>query len=108
MTSRPKVIAFAGAWALLFGGCSHQFSGQPEATSSSTLPHQQSVIDDAKAAELANAFLGEQALSWGLPTQILRTVSQWYRIEYARDKSGRERVVLVNPADGQPEFPLPR
>ena len=53
-------------------------------------------------------LLREQGLAWGEPRQILRTGSNWYRIEYENDPRGIERVVLVDPGDGHAEFPMPR
>jgi hypothetical protein len=96
-----------GALGLLGGGCVHRSSAHPD-SAPSLQPILKAMPDDGKAAESANAFLRQQGLDWGQPTQILRTVVQWYRIEYARGPAGSERVVLVNPKNGAPEFPLPR
>jgi hypothetical protein len=60
------------------------------------------------AVESARALLRGHGLDWGEPKQILRTVSNWYRIEYGKDSYGSERVILVNPESGQAEFPLRR
>lgn len=92
---------------LPFSGCVQPSPDGPH-TAAAPRPAFKPVTDDGEAVESANAFLRQHGYDWGRPTQIQRTVSQWYRIDYARDSSGHERVVLVNPATGQPEFPLPR
>lgn len=107
MISSPSIVLLIMALGLLTAGCTHPPPARANSASSPP-PDQRSVLDDAAAVESANAFLRRHGLEWDEPTQILRTVSHWYRIEYARDRSGREHVVLVNPADGRPEFPLPR
>lgn len=60
------------------------------------------------AIESADALLAGGKMTWGEPRQILRTGSNWYRIEYESGGLGTERVVLVDPADGHAEFPLRR
>ena len=60
------------------------------------------------AIDSSAKLLREQGLAWGEPRQILRTGSNWYRIEYENDPRGMERVVLVDPFTGHAEFPMPR
>ena len=47
-------------------------------------------------------------MDWGKPKAVLRTVANWYRVEYQDGDHGQQRVVLVNPRDGSAEFSLPR
>lgn len=68
----------------------------------------QSSYPISRAIESAATLLREHHLDWGEPRQVLRTGSNWYRLEYARGPLEPERVVLVNPANDQAEFPFRR
>ena len=60
------------------------------------------------AVAAANTLLRDYKTDWGEPRQVLRTGSNWYRVEYEKTDDGRERFVLVNPATGHAEFPMRR
>lgn len=61
-----------------------------------------------EAASATQKFLNINKLNWGEPTRIIMTVSKWYRVEYGVRVDGVERFLLVNPKDGNVEFPIPR
>jgi hypothetical protein len=65
------------------------------------------VTTDDEARARAVAFLRDEKREWGQPVGVLRTVSNWYRVEFS-NAHGRERVVLVNPENGRAELPLRR
>jgi len=72
------------------------------------LRHKTGVASDAEAAERATIFLNDRKLEWGKPTAVQYTRGQWYRVEFQRSPQGAERFILVNPADGHAEFPMPK
>jgi hypothetical protein len=66
------------------------------------------VTTDQQAIGAAQELLKHHHADWGPPMQVLRTRSDWYRIEYAHASTQAERVVLVDPMTGKASFPLPR
>ena len=66
------------------------------------------VRSDARAIEIADAFLAARGLGWGRAAAVGRTRADWYQVEYELGADDVERVVLVNPQNAQPELPLPR
>lgn len=102
-----KACLLAALGTGLAAGCASQDQAGPNPSRASQSPAKPAgQIGDA--IEEANALLREYKTDWGEPRQVLRTGSNWYRIEYAKAGDGSERVVLVNPADGHAEFPLRR
>ena len=66
------------------------------------------VRSDARAIEIADAFLAARGLNWGRAVTVGRTSADWYRVEYETGVNDVERVVLVNPENAQAELPLAR
>ena len=65
-----------------------------------------SPISEQQAVELADKYVKNR--SWGEHSAIMRTVSNWYRIEYGKDSNEVPRFVLVEPIKGNVEDPMPR
>ena len=104
---KPHLLSgvFALALTLFLAAC---MGGRQAETGSPAASTTARVYPICTAIDSAAKLLRAHGLDWGEPQQVLRTGSNWYRLEYARDGSGPERVVLVNPANGEAEFPLPR
>ena len=63
------------------------------------------ITSDTAAGDRAQAFLKDQKLDWGRPIRVLKTPTNWYRVEFRPAEQGRERVLLVNPENGNAEMP---
>ncbi|MCF7689158.1 MAG: sel1 repeat family protein [Cephaloticoccus sp.] len=68
----------------------------------------QPITTDQQAIEAAMLLLQRHQADWGPVTRVLRTGSDWFRLEFAHGTDQAERVVLVDPATGEASFPMPR
>ena len=93
---------------VLLAGCLTSSTESPRDLDTIRQESLPSVHSDAQAITIADLFLTSQDMEWGKATAVLRTVANWYRVEYQDGDYGQERFVLVDPEDGSAEFPLTR
>jgi len=68
----------------------------------------QPITTEQQAIDAARLLLQRHQADWGPVTRVLRTGSNWFRVEFAHDNREAERVVLVDPTTGEASFPMPR
>ena len=68
----------------------------------------QPITTEQQAIAAAMLLLQHHKANWGPVTRVLRTGSNWFRVEFAHETGQAERVVLVDPVTGEASFPMPR